>query len=650
MKSINNKKPFLNRSININDKFWDSYIELVRNVVIPYQWNVLNDRVSGIEPSHAIENFRITANLSQGDFYGQVFQDSDVAKWLEAVGFILKVNPSSELENKADKVIDIILKAQQDDGYLNTYFTVVEPDKRWTNLLDWHELYCAGHMIEAAVAYFEATGKRKLLDVVCRFADYIDNVFGTEPGKKRGYPGHPEIELALVKLYRTTGNKRYLNLSKYFIDERGKTPNYFIMETEARGGKTDEVWKKLGLKYYQAHLPVREQVTAEGHSVRATYLYSGMADIAIETGDETLIETCKKLWENIITKRMYITGGIGSTSFGESFTFDYDLPNDTIYSETCASIGLVFFSHRMLKIDTDSIYSDIMEKALYNSVISGISLDGKKFFYVNPLEVWPEASEKSKIKEHIKVTRQPWFKCACCPSNVARLIASINQYIYSIEEDRIYTHLYIGSEAEANISGSKVKIKQETKYPWDERILINISLDKEKEFSLFLRIPGWCYNAKICINGKDISASNIKIKGYAKLKRRWKNGDIVELILPMKVQRIKAHPKIRADIGKVAIQRGPIVYCLEGVDNGPDLHKIILPRESILKEKPDSNLLGGVVVIEGRALKYEPDWNEDVLYKENVEKRYKSFKVKFIPYYSWANRAPGEMIVWINEK
>jgi len=638
------------KKVRINDGFFGKYIELIKKVTLPYQWDVLNDRIDNAEPSHAIKNFKIAAGLLKGDFYGMVFQDTDVFKWLEAVAYILMAGPDAELENKADEVIDIIEKAQQGDGYLNTYFTIKEPDKRWTNIRDNHELYCAGHMIESSVAYFEATGKRKFLDMACRFADYIYTVFGTEQGKRRGYPGHPEIELALVKLYRVTGEKQYLYLSKYFIDERGKTPNYFELEVEANLEEKNEIWKKLGLRYYQAHLPVRSQTTAEGHSVRAIYLYSGMADIAIETGDKSLIESCKKLWSNIVTKKMYITGGIGSTSFGESFTFNYDLPNDTLYSETCASVGMIFSAHRMLQIDPNSTYSDIMEKVLYNAAISGISLDGKKFFYVNPLEVWPEASEKSKIKEHVKTTRQSWLRCACCPTNIARLLASIGQYIYSISEDEVYTHLYIGSETELDLSGSKVKIKQETKYPWSERVKISVYIDKEKEFSLLLRIPGWCDNAKIFINHEEINLSDIKVKGYARLKRIWKNGDVVELVLPMVAQRVRAHPGVRADIGKVAIQRGPIVYCLEEVDNGPNLHEIMLPAKSELKAEFDENLLGGVIVVTAEAERYNSKWTDDELYKFEEESEYRPVTVKFIPYYAWANREPGEMIVWINER
>jgi Putative glycosyl hydrolase of unknown function (DUF1680). len=341
----------------------------------------------------------------------------------------------------------LIAKVQQSDGYLNTYFTIKEPDKKWTNLRDCHELYCAGHLIEAAVAYYEATGKKKLLDVACRFADHIDSVFGSEPHKKKGYPGHEEIELALIKLYRLTKEEKYLNLSKYFIDERGKRPLYFEIEAKERGNTNFfDLWNKLGPKYFQVHLPVREQTTAEGHAVRAVYLYSGMADVALETGDKSLVNACKRLWDNLTKKRMYVTGSIGSMSIGESLTFDYDLPNDTNYSETCASVGLVFFAHRMLQIDPDRQYSDVMERALYNTVISGMSLDGKKFFYVNPLEVWPEACEKNKVKSHVKYTRQPWFGCACCPPNIARLLTSLGKYIYSKKAKEVFVHLYVDSE------------------------------------------------------------------------------------------------------------------------------------------------------------------------------------------------------------
>lgn len=638
-------------NIRFNNGFWNQIIQQVQNEVIPFQWKALNDQIPGVEKSHTIENFRIAAGIVNSKFYGMMWQDSDVAKWLEAVSYSLEYKKNTELENIADEAIDLIAKAQQYDGYLNTYFTVAKPRERWTNVRDCHELYCAGHMIEAAIAYYQATGKRKFLDVIGKLADHIDSIFGPEEGKKRGYPSHSEIELALVKLFKVTKNEKYLKLSKFFIDERGQEPHFFNIEAIERceSEKKSYIFNLYDYSYNQSHIPVREQLVAVGHAVRAMYLYCGMTDVAIETSDEELRDVCKRLWENVTKRQMYVTGGIGSSAYGEAFTFDYDLSNGTAYAETCAAIGLVFWAHRMLHLEINSKYADVMERALYNGVISGISLDGKKYFYVNPLEVWPEAIEKAKKKERVKITRQPWLGCACCPPNIARLLASIGQYIYSINKDEIYTHLYVSSETEINISGSKVKIKQETRYPWDERVLISVSLDREKEFSLLLRIPGWCDNAKICINREKINVCNTKVNGYSKLKRIWKNGDVVELVLPMMIQRIKAHPNVRTDIGKVALQRGPIVYCLEEIDNGPSLHEIVLPHNSELKPKFDANLLGGITVITAEAQRYNSPW-EDELYKANVESQYRPVTVNFIPYYAWANRTSGEMMVWITER
>ena len=411
------------KNVSIHDTFWSRYTQLVRDVVLPYQWEVLNDRVPDAELSHAVKNFRIAAGDEEGEFYGFVFQDTDIAKWLETVAYSLSISPDPELERTADEMIDLIARAQQPDGYLNTYYTIKAPELRWTNLREAHELYTAGHFIEAAVAYYEATGKRKLLDVLCRLADYIDATFGPEPEKLPGYPGHQEIELALIKLYHTTGESRYLRLSQYFLEERGKEPFYFDIEAEKRGQTTIfREFRQFERNYAQAHVPVRQQTTAEGHSVRAVYMYSAMADVARETCDAELFEACKRLWHNITTRRMYITGGIGSTSIGEAFTFDHDLPNDTMYTETCASIGLMMFAQRMLLIEEDRRYADVMEQALYNNLLSGMSQDGTCYFYVNPLEVWPEASEKSPIKKHVKTVRQKWYACACCPAQFSPAI------------------------------------------------------------------------------------------------------------------------------------------------------------------------------------------------------------------------------------
>lgn len=604
------QSPVKPQAVRFNDKLWAHRMRLVREVVIPYQWDALNDRIPGVAPSHAIENFRIAAGESEGEFFGKVFQDSDVAKWLEAVSYTLASHPDPELEATADDVIDLVVRAQQDDGYLNTYFTVAEPDKRWSNLRDWHELYCAGHMMEAAVAYYEATGKRKLLDAMCRFADHIASVFGREPGKKRGYPGHPEIELALVRLYRATGEKRYLELSKYFVDERGQQPHWYEIEAKARG--SDEPYlADLGPAYSQAHLPVREQKTAEGHAVRALYLFSAMADLALETGDETLADVCAALWENVTKRRMYITGGVGSDEYGERFTFDYDLPNDRAYAETCASIALVFWARRMLNLDVDSKYADVMERALYNGVLSGISLDGKSFFYVNPLEVWPEACSNRHDLQHVKTVRQGWFSCACCPPNLARLIASLGQYMYSQEGDTIYAHLYAASEADLEVAGQSVRLVQETEYPWGEEVSFVVEPQHAGEFTLALRLPGWCEKPQIVVNGEVVAIDDIVSKGYAYIRRKWESGDRVKLILEMPVQRIKANPKVRENAGKVALQRGPIVYCLEEADNGENLSSIVLPYDAELTANWRDDLLGGVVTITGQAYR-EKSWDGDL--------------------------------------
>jgi DUF1680 family protein len=637
-------------NISINDNFWSTYTKLIRDEVIPYQWDALNDNIADAEPSAAIRNFRIAAGEEEGEFYGMVFQDSDVAKWLEAVAYSLETYPDPELEARADQVIDLIGRAQQPDGYLNTYFIVKEPDKRWTNLEECHELYCAGHMIEAAVAYYEVTGKRKFMDIMARFADHIDSVFGPEEGKKKGYPGHQEIELALVRLYKATGNRKYLKLAKYFLDERGKQPYYFDIEFEKRGRK--EFWpghRNMGRHYDQAHLPVREQKEAVGHAVRALYMYSGMADVAMETGDEELLEVCRRLWNNIVYKRMYITGAVGSQVFGESFTFDYDLPNDTVYGETCAAIALVFFAKRMLKAEPKGSYADVMERALYNGVISGMSLDGKSFFYVNPLEVNPEACEKNAGFKHVKPVRQKWFACACCPPNIARLLASIGHYIYDIKDNTVYTHLYVASRAEMNVEGEKIGITQTTDYPWDGNVGISVNLDGSKEFNLALRIPGGCRDARISVNGQEIDIAEVMADGYAIIKRRWENGDKVEMNFAMEPVRVRSNPLVRANAGKVAIQSGPIIYCLEEVDNGPGLQTMVLPKDSPLEMSFCKDALGGVNIItaQGKKARLEA-WDGD-LYKADACIEYEPVKLTFIPYYAWVNREPGEMTVWVHE-
>jgi DUF1680 family protein len=649
-KLLTNKPVPLGR-VRIQDSYWSGYSDLVRNAVIPYQWEALNDRVPDAEPSRAIRNFRIAAGKEQGEFHGFVFQDSDVAKWLEAVGYSLATHPNPDLERIADETIDLVIEAQLEDGYLNTYFTIKEPGKRWTNLTDCHELYCAGHMIEAAVAYYYGTSKRKLLDAMCRFADHIDSVFGPEPGKLRGYDGHQEIELALVKLYEATGEERYVKLAAFFINERGQEPNYLVAEWEKRGKTTH--WRpgvvpQPHLEYHQAHKPVREQEVAVGHAVRAVYMYTAMADLAALTGDESLLAACRRLWRNIVDKQLYITGGIGSTHHGEAFTFDYDLPNDTVYAETCASIGLIFFAHRMLQIEPDSNYADVLERALYNNVVGSMQCDGRHYFYVNPLEVWPEASEKNPGRHHVKAVRQKWFGCSCCPPNVARLIASLGQYIYSAGGGTVYTHLYIGSEAEVELGGgANVRLKQETGYPWNGDVRMTVALAEPQSFDMALRIPGWCAEGvSIRVNGETLGGGDYAIvKGYARIARTWQDGDTVELSLPMEVQMLEANPHVRANAGKGVLQRGPLVYCLEEKDNGSLIASISVKAGNAFTERFDADLLGGAVVLEGEGYKDDLSTWKGELYRP-IRRQAGRIPLKAVPYSLWGNRGTGEMTVW----
>src|SRR5512136_2068131 len=408
--------------VSIEDEFWAPRLRTNRERTIPLEYEQC--RSTG-----RLDAFRL--NWKPGmEPVPHIFWDSDVAKWIEAASYTLAAHPDPRLQAQLDEIISLIASAQNSDGYLNTHFTVVEPGKRWTNLRDRHELYCAGHLIEAAVAHFQATGKRTLLDVLCRYADHIDQTFGPRPGQKRGYPGHEEIELALVKLYHVTGERRYLDLSLYFVDERGRQPHYYDLEAVARGDDPASYWAKT-YAYMQAHVPVREQHQVVGHAVRAMYLYSALADLAGETGDRSLLETCEELWLHLCTRNLYITGGIGPSPANEGFTADYDLPNESAYAETCASIGLVFWNHRLLQLECAGRYADMMERALYNGVLSGVSLDGEKFFYENPLA--------SQGNHH----RQAWFDCACCPPNLARLLASLGQYVYAQNDTELAVHLYV---------------------------------------------------------------------------------------------------------------------------------------------------------------------------------------------------------------
>lgn len=610
--------------------------------MIPYQWKALNDEIPGAPKSHSIENFKIAAGLAEGEFHGMPFQDSDLAKWIEAASYSLVYQSDAELEKKIDNIIELISEAQFENGYLNTFFTVAKPESKWSDFSHGHELYCAGHFIEAAVAYYGTTGKRKLLDIVCKFVDHIDSIIGPELNKRQVYCGHEEIELALIKLYKVTQESRYLKLCEYFINERGKQPCFLRDEKTFALGSNDP-W--FNLDYHQTHLPVREQDTAEGHSVRAMYLYCAMTDLAIETNDEDLKNVLKKLWENVTTRRMYITGGLGSQGHGERFTFDYDLPNDVAYSETCASIGLIFWAHRMLQIDHDGKYGDILELALYNSVLSGMSLDGTKYFYVNPLEVFPEAVSYRHDHKHVAAERVGWFGCACCPPNIARLLSSLGQYIYTQSENGIQVHLYNGNETEFSISGKKVHLSMKTNYPISGEVVVDVDVENALTFDLAFRIPKWSRDFEIMVNGEPIS-SGVKIaNGYLYIHKSWEKGDQISILFAMEVQKMRANPRIRDNAGKIALKRGPIVYCLEEVDNGQLLSSISIPKDAKLKVSIEENNRPDIE-FEGNRLA-EDSFCENLYFSDEVATN--KVKVRAIPYSDWGNRKPGEMLVWIRE-
>lgn len=631
-KTIIQPVPFQN--VRLADEFWAPRQERNVSVTLPAE----------------LENMRNTGHLDALKLQWKagdpnpphIFWESDVAKWAEAAAYALALQPDPAMQAALDEVIDLLAQAQQPDGYLNTHFTVVEPEKRFANLRDWHELYCAGHLIEAGVAHYEATGSRRFLDIVARYADYVDSMFGPEEGKIHGYDGHQEIELALVRLYHATGNERYLRLSRYFIDARGTQPHFFDAEAVARGDDPADFWAKT-YEYNQAHQPVREQSVAVGHSVRALYMYSAMADLARETGDETLLAACERLYASLTGRRMYLTGGIGSSRKNEGFTGDFDLPNDDAYAETCASIALVFWMRRMLQLDLDGKYTDTMERALYNGFLSGISLHGDTFYYVNKLEHRQEAHAGEH--EYYSGQRKGWFGCACCPPNIARLIASVGGYAYGQSDDAAVVHLYAAGEAQLEVGGRPLLLRQRTAYPWDGAVTLTVEPEAAADFAVKLRIPGWSRGYTLAVNGAAVDAP--VEKGYAVVQRTWQAGDTVELALEMPVERVYADPRIQADRGRVALMRGPLVYCLEGADNGDDLDGVSIPPEGNWQAEHVADLLGGVTVLRGEGRRLQP-FAEGEPYRAAPPEE-KPVELTAIPYYAWSNRAPGDMLVWVRE-
>ena len=635
-------------SITVTGGFWAAWQRTNRERTIPYVLEKCDE--TGRTQAMKLE-------WKPGDDWDpHPFFDSDVCKSVEAAAYSLHTNPDSVLEQRLDGYIEIIARAQRPDGYLNSYYTLTGLENRWTHLRGMHELYCAGHLFEAAVAHYDATGKRTFLDVASRLADHIDAVIGPAEqdsplgGKKiPGYPGHPEVELALVKLYRATGEKRYLDLSAFLVNERGSTPHFFQVEAEKRGEpKEKRAWQEndypAPYAFYQAHIPVREQDTAEGHSVRACYLYAGMVDVARETGDEKLLEACRAIFGSIVGRRMYLTGGIGSSRYGERFTYDYDLPNESAYAETCAAIALIFFASRLLNLDLKGTYGDVVERVLYNGALGGQSLQGDRFYYANPLTYHPTAP----LLPHIRVDaeRQEWYAVSCCPPNIARLIASLGSYIYSVGEKAVAVHLYAESEIQLNVDGGRGTLVQTTNYPWDGEITFGFDGNKALTFTLALRIPQWAGDYTIeGANGAELR------DGYLWFSKTWRPGDHVKLLLPMPPRRVYAHPAVRQDGWCVAIERGPIVYCFEGVDNGDDLAALALPANARLDASFDAELLGGCTVITADGVRRfsDSDPNGSAATPYSSATRRVDSPIRAIPFALRANRGASEMRVWFAE-
>jgi DUF1680 family protein len=602
-------RPVPIESVRLKDDFWAPRLKIIQEVTLPSQYKLLYE-------TGRIFNFRRAAGKEKGDFQGLVFNDSDVYKWLEAAAFSYAYNPDPDLLAKSREIIDEIAAAQDEDGYLNTYFTFEKKGERWKNLRDLHELYCAGHLFQAAVALYRAAEEKKILDVACRFADHIVSLFG--PNKLMGVPGHPEVEMALVELYRTVGKKEYLDLAIFFIDNRGK---------KLIGGNP----------YHIDHKPFRELTEIVGHAVRALYLNCGATDIYLETGDKTLFEALMRLWHNLTEQKMYVTGGAGARHEGEAFGDNYELPNARAYAETCAAIANFMWNWRMLLATGEAAFTDIMELTLYNGILSGISLDGRRYFYVNPL------ADRGGHR------RQEWFYCACCPPNIARLIASLPGYFYSTSDNGIWVHLYAKSEAHVKLGDNEVTLLQDTNYPWNGEINVTVDPKKEDLFSLYIRVPGWCRDANIKVNGEKLEGKP-QPGSYIEIKRSWRSGDKITLSLAMPIERIVSHPHVAENNGREALKRGPIVYCIEKADNPDfDVWDMILPDNALLNAEYMPNVLGGIVAIRGEALAMNSEKFGKRLYAPKDEVKHEVRKVKFtaIPYYAWANREEGPMTVWI---
>ncbi len=627
--------------VKLDDKFWMPRIETNRTVTIPASFE-------RCQSTGRVKNFLMAAQ-KEGKFCTTFpFDDTDIYKTLEGAAFSLAVYPDAKLDAYLDSLIKIIASAQEADGFLYTARTInPAAPHAWAGKMRWekerelsHELYNAGHLYEAAAAHYLATKKRNLLNIALKNADLVCAVFG--PGKRHVAPGHEIVEMGLVKLYRITGKKEYLSTAKFFIDERGRYKGYDTTSKDS--------WKSGA--YWQDHKPVVLQDEAEGHAVRAGYLYSAVADLAALSGDDSLLTAINKIWENVVTKKIYVQGGAGAFGDGERYGGNYELPNGTAYNETCAAISNVYWNQRMFQLHGHAKYIDLLEKILYNGLISGIGLDGKSFFYTNALEIKNSFSHK-----HMEAERSGWFECSCCPTNLARFIPSIPGYVYAQNKGDLYVNLFINGTAQLSVLGRPVNITQQNNYPWDGGLTFKIDPAKQANLNLMIRIPGWAQDEAIpsnlytfatasvakptlLLNGKAVAYE--MVKGYASIRRSWKKGDVVTVQLPMDVRRVVANENVKDDLGKIALQRGPLVYCAEWVDNFGKASNLILPKDLSFTTEFKPGLLNGVTVIQSTI--------PSIVIKDAARVETQQAVFTAIPYYSWANRGKGEMQVWFPQQ
>jgi DUF1680 family protein len=621
-------------AVAIEDAFWSPRLETNRRVTVQHNF-------AKCETTNRIRNFTVAGGLEKGSFEGLFgFNDSDVYKVIEGASYSLRLRPDPDLDKYLDGVIAKIAAAQEPDGYLYTAGTIPTLAQkpiccvsrpRWSDIASGHELYDLGHLYEAAVAHFQATGKRSLLDVALKSADLLTREF--RPGGRRDPPGHQEVEIGLVKLYRVTGEKKYLDQARFFLEQRG-----------------DATGHKLYGAYNQDHAPVLEQKEAVGHAVRAGYMYSAMADVGALAGDEAYVRALGAFWDDVVSRKLYLTGGVGARPETEGFGAAFELPNRTAYAETCAAIAEAMWNHRMFLLSGDAKYLDILERILYNGLLSGVALDGERFFYPNPL-----AADGRESFNQGRKGRSEWFDCSCCPTNVVRFLPSIPGYVYAQRDRDLFVNLFVSGRGDMSLGDVRVKIRQETRYPWEGRVRITLDPSRAAEFAVNVRIPGWVQgrpvpsdlyrylNAEaeapqLAVNGQAVKVE--PVRGFAVLRRRWKPGDTIDLDLPMEVRRVLSHEKVAADVGRVALERGPVVYCAEAVDNGGRVFNLVLPDDAKLEARHIAGLLGGVTVLTGRAIALSPsDDGRSVVTREQ--------EFQAVPYYAWAHRGAGEMAVWL---